>query len=141
MKTARTVITIVLLFTAVSLFAQIENKTLMKVDIPFAFSVGEKSLPAGQYAITAVTAERNIGLMSADGKHSLVVQAMPNYMDKLSPNSRLVFNKYGNQYFLEQVWTARKDVVRCPLSSKREIEIARSGSKPETEVILAYAGR
>ena len=42
-----------------------------------------------------------------------------------------MFHKYGNEYSLAQVWTAGQDVARNPLSSKKAIEIARSGERPQ----------
>ena len=140
MKSARTLITICLLFTAASLFGQTENRALMKVNIPFTFTAENTTLPAGDYVISTVTPERQIRIASADGKRSLIVNTLPNYTNALSPNSRLVFDKYGNDYFLAQVWTAHKDIARNPYVSKRAMELARSGVHPEKEVILAYTG-
>lgn len=141
MKTTRTLITICLLFTAATLFAQVESRPLMRVNIPFSFSVDNHFLPAGTYYVRTVTPERNIALVSADGKHSLVIADMPNYASNPSPNSRLVFHKYGNDYFLAQVWTKGETVARNPFVSKRQVEIAQSGPRATSLVILAYVGR
>jgi len=139
MKSARTLITICLLFTAATLFAQTENRQLMKVSIPFSFTVDSQTLPAGQYYVLSVTPERSIRLSSADGKHSATVNDLPNYAGSPSPSSRLVFHKYGNEYFLAQVWTSGDNVARNPFVSQRAMEIAHSGSQPDTKIILAYA--
>ena len=141
MKTARTLITICLLLTA-AVFAQMtSSQQLMKVNIPFAFGVQDQSLPAGQYLVLTVTPERSIRLTSADGKHSAIVNTLPNYAKEPSANSRLVFHRYGNEYFLAQVWTAGQNVARNPLSSKKAMEIASSGGKPETLTVIALADR
>jgi hypothetical protein len=137
MKSARTLITICLLFTASALFAQTESQRLMKVDVPFAFSVEDSSLPAGEYLILTVTPERSIRIVSADGKHSAVVNTLPNYAKSPSESSRLVFHKYGDEYFLAQVWTAGQNVARNPLSSKRATQLASSGEGPQTFTTLA----
>ena len=139
MKSARTLITICLLFTAATLFAQTENRPLMKVSIPFSFTVDSQTLPPGQYYVLSVTPERSIRLASIDGKHSATVNDLPNYATSPSPNSRLVFHKFGNEYFLAQVWTAGDNVARNPFISQRAMEIAHSGSQPDTKIILAYA--
>ena len=142
MKSARTLITIVLLFTAVTLFAQTtETQRLMTVNIPFAFAVADHSLPAGQYLVLTVTPERSIRIVSTDGKHSAIVNDLPNYGSAPSPDSRLVFHKYGDEYFLAQVWTAGQNVARSPLSSKRAMEIASSGGMPETFTVVALGDR
>ena len=140
MKSARTLITIALLVTAVSLFAQTTpSQRLMTINVPFSFAAGDQSLPAGEYLVLTVTPERSIRIASTDGKHTAVVNTLPNYASAPSANSRLVFHRYGDEYFLTQVWTAGQNVARNPLSTKRAMEIASSGGKPQTFTILALA--
>ena len=140
MKSARTLITIALLFTAVSLFAQTTpSQRLMTVKIPFAFAVEDHSLPEGEYTIFTVTPERSIRIVSTDGKHSAVVNTLPNYASSPSENSRLVFHRYGDDYYLVQVWTVGQNLARNSLSSKRAMEIASSGGTPQTFTILALS--
>ena len=139
MKSARTLITFCLLLTATTVFAQIENQRLMKVDVPFAFDVEDHFLPAGEYTIFTVTPEWMIRIVSADGKHSAVITTLPNYANEPSTKSRLVVHKYGNEYFLEQVWTAGENLARNPLSGKRAMELASGGPLPQTTTIIALA--
>jgi hypothetical protein len=139
MKSARTLITICLLLTA-AVFAQMtSSQRLMKVDIPFAFGVQDQSLSAGQYLVFTVTPERSIRIVSANGKHSAIVNTLPNYAKEPSSNSRLVFHRYGNEYFLAEVWTAGQDVARNPLSSKKAMESASNGERPEAFTVVALA--
>src|SRR6516165_11435840 len=141
MKSARTLITICLLFTSATLFAQTTSQRLMKVDIPFAFSVEDHSLPAAEYLVFTVTPERSIRFISTDGKHSAIVNTLPNHASLPSENSRLVFHRYGNEYFLAQVWTAGDELVRSPLPSKRATEVASSGERPQTFTVVALVDR
>ena len=142
MKSTRTLVTICLLFTAATLFAQTTpSQRLMTVNVPFSFAVGDQSLPAGEYLVLTVTPERSIRIASTDGKHSTIVNTLPNYGSQPSANSRLVFHRYGDEYFLAQVWTAGQNVARNPLSSKRAMEIAGSGRMPETFTVIALADR
>ena len=140
MKSVRTLITISLLFTAASLVAQTTpSQRLMTVNIPFAFAVEDHSLPEGEYTIFTVTPERSIRIVSTDGKHSAVVNTLPNYASSPSENSRLVFHRYGDDYYLVQVWTVGQNLARNSLSSKRAMEIASSGGTPQTFTILALS--
>ena len=141
MKATRTLITITLLLTAATLFAQIENRPLMKVNVPFSFTVDNQTLPAGVYFVKAVTPEHSISLTSDDSKHATIINDLPNYASAPSLNSRLVFHRYGNEYFLMQVWTKGESVARNPYVSKRAVEIAQSGVRSETEIVLASLGR
>ena len=139
MKSA-TLITICLVFIAATLLAQTTvSQRLMTVNVPFAFAVEDHSLPAGEYLVLTVTPERSIRIVSADGKHTAIVNTLPNYAKSPSESSRLVFHRYGNEYFLAQVWTGGQNVARKPISSKRAMEIASSGSMPETRTIVALA--
>ena len=140
MKSARTLITICLLFTAVGLLAQTTpSQRLMKVSVPFAFAVEDHSLPAGEYLVFTVTPERSIRITCIDGKHFAIVNTLPNYAKTPSANSRLVFHKVRDEYFLAQVWTGGQNVARDPISSKRAMEIASSGGTPETLTVIALA--
>ena len=140
MKSPRTLITICLLLTAVTLFAQTTPaQRLMKVNVPFSFGVEGHYLPAGEYTILTVTPEHSIRIVSTDGQHSAIVNDLPNYAGSPSPSSRLVFHRYGNEYFLTQVWTAGQNVARNPLSSKHAMEVASGGERPQTFTILALA--
>jgi hypothetical protein len=141
MKTARTLITICLLLTAATLFGQTTSQKLMKVNVSLAFGVENHSLPAGEYLVFTVTPERSIRIVSTDGKHSAIVNTLPNYASLPSENSRLVFHRYGNEYFLEQVWTAGDELVRSPLPSKRATEVASSGERPQTFTVVALVDR
>ena len=141
MKSTRTLITICLLFTAATLIAQTESKRLMKVNVPFSFAVEDHSLPAGEYTITTVTPERSIRIASADGKHAAVINTLPNYVSQPSTKTYLVFHRYGDQYFLAQVWTAGENVGRNPLSTERAMEIASSGGTPQTLTVIALGDR
>lgn len=141
MKSVRTLITICLLFTAVTLFAQTENRQLMTVKVPFSFSVQDHSLPAGEYIIFTVLPERAIRITSTDGRYSAIVNTLPNYASLPAETSRFIFHRYGDEYFLTQVWTQGQTVARNPMLSKREVERASSGSPLQTWTVLAEANR
>jgi hypothetical protein len=139
MKSAGTLITICLLLTASTLFAQSESQRPMKVNVPFAFGVEDLSLPAGEYYIFTATPGRTIRIVSADGKYSAVIDTLLNHAEKPATKSRLVFHKYGTEYFLAQVWTAGQNVARNPLSGKKAMELASGGALPQTTTVIALA--
>jgi hypothetical protein len=139
MKIAGTLITICLLLTVSTLIAQSEDQRPMKVNVPFAFGVEDLSLPAGEYYIFTATPGRTIRIVSADGKYSAVIDTLLNHAEKPATNSRLVFHKYGNEYFLAQVWTAGQNLARNPLSGRRAMELASSGALPQTTTVIALS--
>jgi hypothetical protein len=142
MKTIRTMIAVSLLFAATTaVFAQSENRTLMKVSIPFSFSVEDHTLPAGQYYVRSINPDHSMALVNANGGQLVMITYTPERAGSESQNSRLVFSKYGNEYFLTQVWTKGEAKARNPWVSKQGVALARNGVSSEPVIILAYAGR
>ena len=140
MKTTRTLIIIGLLFTTLSLCAQSPHQPALSVSVPFAFAVDSYWLPAGDYQIEAGATERAIRIASVDGTHSAVIHTVTKQAHSRSVNSRLVFQKYGDEYFLAEVWRKDDDYSRSPVVYKRQRAIAQIGDRAESDIVLAYAG-
>src|ERR1044071_8484411 len=75
-----------------------------EVNIPFEFSAGTKTLQPGVYSIKRLSGSF-VTLRSVDGKSAVILNA-PINLTSLDDNARerLVFNKYGDQYYLSQIW-------------------------------------
>src|SRR5687768_4934743 len=89
---------------------QAQSGYTIKVDIPFDFTAGETSLRAGIYAIK-LTSENVLLVRSIDGKKSVLVLAR----QATEPRSRqkpgrIIFNRYGDRYFLSQAWVRGADL-------------------------------
>ena len=86
----------------VSVHAQAPSK--VEVNIPFEFSAGKTTLPAGVYSIKPMSGN-NVSLRSMDGKSSVIINA-PVTNNSTDPNAveRLVFERYGEQFALSQIW-------------------------------------
>ena len=82
---------------------QAQAPSKVEVEIPFEFSVGKSTLKPGIYTIKRLSGN-NLMLRRSDGK-SAILNA-PLTLTSSDPNSveRLVFNKYGEQYSLSQIW-------------------------------------
>jgi hypothetical protein len=107
------------------------------VQIPFPFHVGEAVLPAGSYtANTGIASGGILSLRSTDGKASVMVISN-GVVPQRGPNpARLIFNRYGNEYFLFQVWTGSGSDGRQVLQSRHEAEIA-AAIKRNVEAVVA----
>ena len=92
----------VALMAAASVFAQGSQRLI--VQVPFDFHVGNSILPAGGYTVDTDAAPGVLRLRSDDSKSSVMIVTIG--VQKLSAPSQgqLVFNKYGDEYFLAQVW-------------------------------------
>ena len=104
------------------------QQTIMTANVPFAFSVGDKRLPAGAYAVREM--DRATLIQSADSANSVLgiyYYAGPSKTDE----TKLVFNKVGNHYFLAQIWTSARDQGLSVPQSKLEKELRTSNSRPQ----------
>jgi hypothetical protein len=85
--------------------------------IPFAFSVGDKVLPAGSYTIK----ENSSLLMIRNRDQKTVVLSLFHEDGKKSPNGgKLVFHKYAGEYFLSEILSDSADMHVQLALSKRE---------------------
>lgn len=78
----------------------------MVADIPFNFTVCSQQMPAGKYKVRPVTsATSNILLVrSQDGQFAEITCTHDVQSSKRASEGRLIFNRYGNQYFLTELW-------------------------------------
>jgi hypothetical protein len=126
---------------AVPLSAQTVTLT---ANIPFAFTIGNKTLPAGEYSIRNdgnpyvvmfQGEEHHTGALSMVSHESVVTTDHP------AAATKLVFNRYGDRYFLSKVvngYAATGFVLPMP---KAEKELAKTASANRFEVLAAMAKR
>ena len=125
------------LLAAASAFGQQK----IRVNVPFEFHVSAVVLPAGQYEVN-VGAHNMQSLVSFDcsecrASANATTFGIGGGADALT-QGRLVFNKYGETYFLSQVWSPGYSQGRAINKSKTENEIARATpSDKKKQVILA----
>lgn len=142
MKMMRTLLALSIILSGSYLCAQSESKPLLKMKVPFPFVVEDQTLPAGEYLVSALQPERTI-LISCRGARLLRIQIVsPHYARRPSENSRLIFDRYGNTYFLREVWTTGTEVARVLPQSRAETELARVRTKTEVAMVArASSGR
>ncbi len=112
-----------------------ETTFLMRVKIPFEFLIEGRTLPAGEYSIEGT----NIGtggmlFRSLDGKVSAIVNAFDTqtYL-KEGHRAEVIFNKYGDTYFLSSVWPdggeTGKQLPRSKLEREHVARFGRAGGQ------------
>jgi hypothetical protein len=140
-KGTRMLLTIVLLLGAVSVYSKAEIVPFIRVSIPFDFTVGDQTLPAGDYTISDsdLRPQTVIWLQSTDGKHVAVVRTHPNYALQPSARTQLIFQRSGSDYFLSQIWTLGNSSGHEVQLSKRAKELASNGSSDAVATIIADA--
>ncbi|HZQ68510.1 MAG TPA: hypothetical protein VFA68_08315 [Terriglobales bacterium] len=129
----RSILVLSLLLVAGSAFAQTIS---ISSNVPFAFNVAGKSLPAGEYSIKSMTSDgRTLALKGSEPAARMIVNS--NGAQKIAPAdaTKLVFHVYGSEYFLSQIWVAGNDLGYQVPVSKRERELAKSDASQNLEVL------
>ena len=109
-------------------------------NIPFQFTAGEMTLPAGEYRVQKVSDTSSALLIqSRNGKGATMVMTHAAAVDAPQSKSKLIFNRYGDRYFLTQVWSAGSSRGReLPKSAKeKEQALAAHNGAPDQVTIVA----
>jgi hypothetical protein len=116
--------------------ANAQTASEVKVNIPFDFSTGKATLKAGSYTIKR-TSGSVMAIRSTDGKRTALVNAPLTVGARDSKaGERLMFNKYGDKYFLSQVWlsvdTGRQLFTSgAETKAARDYRLANNNAKPQ----------
>ena len=107
----------------------------VKANIPFDFVAGKATIPSGEYRIEAVNdSSRALVIRSASGKGMEMVLSTPCESLNAADATKLVFNRYGDRYFLSQIWVAGEKAGHALPKTHRERELARD--YPAQQVVL-----
>jgi hypothetical protein len=82
---------------------QAQRPTSVEVNLPFDFTAGKATLRAGRYSIRKLSGSV-LSIRSEEGKRVLVDAPLVVGERDSKGGARLVFNRYGDLYFLTQVW-------------------------------------
>ena len=114
----------------------------VEVKIPFDFTAGKVTFKAGTYRIKRVT-DTSLAIRSIDGKKQALLSAPLGIGSRDSKaGERVVFNQYGDQYFLSQVWLS-SDSGRQLFTTGTEAKVAvdykigHNNAKPQRVEIAA----
>lgn len=76
-------------------------------NIPFAFTVGNMTLPAGEYRVEKLQdSSPALLIQRTDRGASMIVITFAVEVHAPQAQTKLIFYRYGKQCFLSQVWTA-----------------------------------
>src|ERR1700730_6334323 len=125
-----TMLSLVSMFTlcaaAASANAQLSHP--IRANVPFDFNVGDKKLPAGVYTFSRLSGLSDNKVMSvsnADASTHVFQSTFGAQVLTPKNDSTLLFHKYGDQYFLEQVWSGGEQEGKQVPESRSERTIKR----------------
>jgi len=115
---------VVMSLAAAVVSANGQASTRAIANVPFDFIVGDSELAAGRYRIENATTGSE-GLKISGSEKSLFRLAFNVQQPQASDRSKLVFHRYGNQYFLAEIWTGGERDGRRFLKSRSEKAVER----------------
>jgi len=124
----RSVVMVSLMLFSIIVAAQVARATEpLVVNIPFEFVAGTATFPAGEYIVESMgTGPLVILTQRTDRSVAAIVPTIPAGGGDVRWDTKLVFNRYGEHYFLSQIWTAGYREGKQLFKSDREKEIAKS---------------
>jgi hypothetical protein len=117
-----------------------QNPNPIKVDIPFAFQTGNVQMPAGMYQID--NERGGVVLLRGPDHMSEFVVMHSAIASAASSNGKVIFHRYGNKYFLSQIW--RPGTTTGLESSRTRAEknavLAMNKQDPDLVQLAFYTG-
>jgi hypothetical protein len=122
-----------LLFATAAANAQTVN---LKANVPFDFIAEGKVMPKGEYSVKSIGTDGSSTLLvrSSDDRAKSLLLSHPCQAGEASAISKMVFHRYGSQYFLAQVWTLGNSSGSEFRKTSREKELARAAAASDVYV-------
>jgi len=122
----------------------------LTVDIPFDFQVANQKLPAGKYSVgraQETSGDTVLQIRSIDGQSTTNRFSIPIVTFNLKNRGELIFHRYGDQYFLSEVWPAGGGTGRAFLKTRTERDLERTAREngvaaakaPKAEIVTLVA--
>jgi len=115
---------------ALPLCAQVST---VKVDIPFEFVAGNATVAPGQYDVKFLSGS----VVQLTGKDSYYLIANPDDPSGRSDQPKLVFTRFGDQYFLSRIAFASTSRDFAPSRTERELAKSAATRQARQEIVIA----
>src|SRR3954463_12530021 len=124
LRRALGIISILVLFAALvaNQSARAASSSTVVFNVPFDFVAAGKTLPAGEYIVVRSTLSSNdiLSLKRIDNNEGVYVLTSTVRANEIQNDAKLVFNHYGDQYFLSEFWTSGEESGRKVIKSEKE---------------------
>ena len=116
--------TLIVAFAIAVPMVNAQSQKMLTAKVPFAFSVEGKQLAAGTYEIGELGSRATI-IEAKDGSDHVI--GLYAYAGPSKPGeTKLVFHKVGDHYFLTQIWSSARGQGLAVPESKMEKEMTAS---------------
>lgn len=109
-------------------------------NIPFPFYVGNTKLPPGKYVIQTVdnTDLKVMEIRSADDSTTALFDVYVAEANQTPSKSELIFNKYGNRYFLEELFDEGSPSGTKVIESRYEKRVSQAAAEAQEHVAVHH---
>jgi hypothetical protein len=114
----------------------------LEVTIPFQFHAGDAKLPPGKYIIHPVD-NSDLTIMeisSEDGSTSALFEVHDAEANSTPAKSELIFNKYGNRYFLAKLFDEGNSNGSAVNESRYEKKVGQAATEAQAHVPAHHRG-
>jgi len=133
-------ITLFAIATLAATTGLLAQQPVVKANIPFNFTAGEKWMPAGEYTISSL-ADHVALIQSADRRYSEMVISRQGFQEPAA-TPQLVFDKYGEYYFLHRVLSGANTPLNLDIAlGKSEKKVRTREARLEAYKQILVAGR
>jgi hypothetical protein len=115
----------------------------IEANIPFQFHAGNTKLPAGNYVIHMLD-NTDLGIMeitSADGSTSALFEVRNAEAKSTPAKTELIFNKYGNRYFLAKLFDEGNPSGSTVDESRYEKTVSKAAAEAQAHVPAHHKGQ
>lgn len=125
MKAIRTGTVLMAALLSTSLLpAQMEDRPILSVSVPFAFTVENTRMPAGEYIVSVIYRDHLWKLSTVDHKANVLLRVSPDFGNGTLPDTQLIFLHYPTDYVLSQISDRDMDVIATVYAGKRARQLA-----------------
>jgi hypothetical protein len=131
---------LLVLLTFSSALGQSDRQTI--INIPFNFTAGEKAFPAGTYVIERNSKDSDgVWVLRHQDAGKTFLLTRPVRANETQEDTKVVFRRYDDLYFLSEFWTAGDQTGREIQISNRERALDKALAERRQDYVLIERGR
>jgi hypothetical protein len=132
-------VSFIALFFAVTIYPSKAHAQVigdLEVTIPFQFHAGDAKLPPGKYVIHVLdnSDPTLMEISGADGSTSALFEVRDAEANSTPAKSELIFNKYGNRYFLAKLFDEDNPNGSTVNESRYEKKVGQAATEAQAHV-------
>jgi hypothetical protein len=118
--------------------AQLGSNQTLVTNVPFQFRVSDKLIPAGKCTVQRASASTNLLIIrNYAGNVGMFSKPLVDEGKQASTINALVFNKYGDHYFLTSIRLAGSETMYKIPEGRQEAELRAQNMPASQETLLA----